>query len=143
MKKAEFTRRFLFVPVICAVMLVLLILYRVILTTGFFEIDFTVLDDKIIPERFEMLEISNEKHPDIPETKNEGSGDVDINNASISELDRLPQIGEKRARAIVRQRDIMGGFTNLKDLLCTNGIGMEIFKEIEPYIRITEYTRND
>ncbi len=143
MKKAEFKRRFLFVPVICVAMLLLIIIYRLVAALGVLNMDFAALDSRFILWQPAESEISKAKHPLMPETKNEGKGYVDINNASVEELDKLPQIGENRAKAIAGQRQMMGGFSCLKDLLCTKGIGIQTFKEIEPYIMITEYLGDD
>ena len=48
---------------------------------------------------------------------------VDINTASIEELDTLPGIGPKTARAIIEYRETHGKFTSAEDLLQVPGIG--------------------
>jgi competence protein ComEA len=48
---------------------------------------------------------------------------VDINTASIEELDTLPGIGPKTAWAIIEYRETHGKFTSPEDLLQVHGIG--------------------
>ncbi len=51
------------------------------------------------------------------------SGPVDVNTAGVDELVRLPGIGPARAREIVRQRTLRGGYSSLDELLEVKGIG--------------------
>lgn len=48
---------------------------------------------------------------------------VDINRASAAELERLPGIGETRARAIVADREANGRFATCQDLTRVVGLG--------------------
>jgi competence protein ComEA len=48
---------------------------------------------------------------------------VDINTASVEELDTLPGIGPKTAGAIIEYRETHGKFTSPEDLLRVRGIG--------------------
>ncbi len=66
-----------------------------------------------------------------------GDGEVDINNASLEELDSLPGVGEIKSKDIVSQREKMNGFTTLEDIMCTEGIGEGILEKILPYIKIS------
>jgi competence protein ComEA len=50
-------------------------------------------------------------------------GKVVLNLATESELRKLPGIGKSRARAIVEQRERLGRFRRLEDLLRVKGIG--------------------
>jgi competence ComEA-like helix-hairpin-helix protein len=50
-------------------------------------------------------------------------GPVDVNTATADELVRLPGIGPVRAAAIVRERDLRGGYSSLDELLDVRGIG--------------------
>ncbi len=143
MKQGNYNKRFLFVPVICMVILCLTIIYQLLLATGIFEIDFVAMDNLIVRRNEINLLITDAKHPLMPKTENAGEGYIDINNANSEELDNLPEIGEKRADAIVAQRAKMGGFSTLRDLLCAEGIGAETYEKLEHYIRISEYLEND
>ncbi len=137
--KESFKKRFLFVPVVCTAMLYMIITYRLVSATGVLNIDFAEIDSRLIkPNKAEVSEIYS-KNLLMPKTQNAGRGYIDINNASIEELDTLPGVGEKRATAIAEQRRKMGGFSTLRDTVCTEGIGIETFENIEPYIKISEY----
>jgi competence protein ComEA len=50
-------------------------------------------------------------------------GKVVLNLADETELQKLPGIGKSRARAIVEQRERLGRFRRLEDLLRVKGIG--------------------
>ena len=63
---------------------------------------------------------------------------IDINTAPAVELQRLPGIGEKRARDIVARREEQGNFTSVEDLTGIPGIGEGILAGIRDYITISE-----
>ena len=48
---------------------------------------------------------------------------VDLNTATIDELDSLPGIGPATAQAIIDWREEHGGFTSVDQLLEVRGIG--------------------
>ena len=50
-------------------------------------------------------------------------GVVNVNTATVAELERLPGIGEAKARAIVDYRKANGAFKAVEDLLEVKGIG--------------------
>ncbi len=137
----NFKNRFIFIPVILLIMMTLIIIYRLMSSTDIFKIDFTDIDRKLIPQSDVLEYPTNIKNSLIPKTENSGNGEVDINNADMNEIDSLPDIGAKRAEAIVKQREKMGGFSTLEDLMCTDGIGIKLFNNVKPYIKISEYTR--
>lgn len=56
---------------------------------------------------------------------------VNINTASVSELDSLPGIGPVKAQAIVAYRDTNGPFGNVSDLTNVKGIGDATLSNIE------------
>ncbi len=61
---------------------------------------------------------------------------LDINRAELHELMALPQIGEKRAEAIVEYRQKNGPFNSLEDLLKVKGINPGVLEEIRGYLKI-------
>ena len=63
---------------------------------------------------------------------------IDLNHAPLKDLMRLPQIGQKRAEAIVAWREENGGFQSLEELKEVYGIGEGIFAQVEKYITIGE-----
>jgi len=63
-------------------------------------------------------------------------GPVNINKASINELIQLPNIGEKRAMAIIEYRKTHGGFKTSSELRRIPGIGPKIFADIEDLVAV-------
>ena len=51
------------------------------------------------------------------------SGPLDLNTATLEQLDALPGIGPATAQAILDQRDKVGRFASVDDLLDVRGIG--------------------
>jgi len=63
-------------------------------------------------------------------------GPVNINKASINELMQLPNIGEKRAIAIIEYRKTHGGFKTTSELMHVPSIGLKILKDIEDLVTL-------
>ncbi len=61
---------------------------------------------------------------------------ININTATPSELESLDGIGSVLAQRIVERREALGGFQSIQQLLDIQGIGPEIYAEIEAYITI-------
>ena len=61
---------------------------------------------------------------------------ININTASVLELQRLPGIGEARAQAIVDWREQEGAFTAPEDLTLVPGIGEGILAQCRDYITV-------
>jgi competence protein ComEA len=61
---------------------------------------------------------------------------VNINTASIEELDTLPEIGPKTAQAIIDYRYANGPFARIEDILEVKGIGPVTFDKIKDLITI-------
>jgi len=67
-----------------------------------------------------------------PESAVTADGKVILNRAGLDDLQKLPGIGEKRARAILELRQKLGGrFKRISDLLRLKGIGPKGLKKIE------------
>lgn len=64
----------------------------------------------------------------------EAGGPVNINVASVAELDELPGVGEATAVAIVEDRERNGTFTTPEDLMRVSGIGEKKFAKLEGLI---------
>ncbi len=63
-----------------------------------------------------------------------GSSLVDINSATLEQLDSLPEIGPKTAQAIIDYRNLNGPFSRIEDILDVPGIGQVTFDKIKNLI---------
>jgi competence protein ComEA len=63
---------------------------------------------------------------------------VDINSASLEELDKLPGIGPTTAEKILEYREVIGPFARIEDIMNVSGIGPAIFEDIEDLITVGE-----
>ena len=68
----------------------------------------------------------------------ESSALVNINTASIAELDSLPGIGEVKAQAIFNYRQQNGLFTALEDLMKVEGISQSLYEDLKGLITLGE-----
>ena len=88
------------------------------------------------------MRVSDEAHFYIPtqgETPPESTpaaGLININTATVEELQTLRGIGEQKAGDIVRYREENGPFTRLEDLLKVSGIGPTTLENLRPFITV-------
>lgn len=61
---------------------------------------------------------------------------ININKATVEELQTLPSIGEVRAQGIIEYRDKNGPFTAIEELMDVSGIGAGIFNQIKDQVTI-------
>ncbi len=61
---------------------------------------------------------------------------INVNMASLSELEGIPGIGPVLARRIVEYREQNGPFTTYEDLLKVQGIGEKTLEKIKPFIQV-------
>ncbi len=61
---------------------------------------------------------------------------INLNRASLTELEQLPGIGPKMARRIIQHRQKNGPFQTIKDLLNVRGIGPKSFSKLQAYLAI-------
>jgi len=64
------------------------------------------------------------------------SGLININTASQSELEKLPNIGPAKARAIIEYREKNGKFRRIEEIKNVKGIGQKIFEKIKDLITV-------
>ena len=62
------------------------------------------------------------------------AGVVNVNTATVAELQLLPGIGEARARAVVAERKRRGGFKSVDELLEVKGIGDASLERLRPHV---------
>lgn len=63
-------------------------------------------------------------------------GTLDLNAATVSDLERLPGIGPKMAERIVRYRERMGPFRSVDDLTKVRGIGARTLEKLRPMVTV-------
>lgn len=80
-----------------------------------------------IPTESEVVEMIEEEKSSVK---------VNINRATLSELQTLNGIGPAMASKIIEYRKSNGPFKSIEDLKNVSGIGESTFKELENYITI-------
>ncbi len=73
--------------------------------------------------------------PQIVSNNSAISGSININTATLEELQSLPHIGERTAVAIIEFRQTNGPFRRPQHLMQVRGISDKRFREIRPLIR--------
>ena len=80
---------------------------------------------------------NNDSNKSMKDSNNVKSDEkVNINTASLEELQSLSGIGEGKARAIISYREENGNFTSIEDLLKVSGIGESIYEKIKDSITV-------
>lgn len=64
------------------------------------------------------------------------TGIIDVNTATVYQLQRLPRIGPVMAARIVKYRRNNGLFKSVEELMKVRGIGPKTLKRLEPYVRV-------
>ena len=62
---------------------------------------------------------------------------VDLNTASVAELESLPGVGARTAQLIVEHRQKNGGFKKIEELMNLRGIGEKSFLRLKPLVTVT------
>ena len=62
---------------------------------------------------------------------------LDLNTATVEQLEKLPEIGPTTAKAIVRFREKSGAFRRVEDLLAVRGITKRRLEKIRPLVTVT------
>jgi competence protein ComEA len=65
---------------------------------------------------------------------------LNLNSASVAQLEALPGIGRATAERIVEYRQKNGGFKKLEDLMNVQGIGEKSFLKLKPLITVAART---
>jgi competence ComEA-like helix-hairpin-helix protein len=61
---------------------------------------------------------------------------IELNTATIEQLQELPEIGPATAKAIIQFRDKSGPFKRVEDLLAIHGISKARLEKLRPYVTV-------
>jgi len=61
-------------------------------------------------------------------------GQININKASVEELEQLPRVGAKVAERIVQYRTRNGAFKTVDELTTVQGVGDKMLEQLRPMI---------
>ena len=65
---------------------------------------------------------------------------INLNTATVEQLETLPGIGRKTAERIVEYRTKSGGFKRIEDLMNIKGIGEKSFLKLKPLVAVPPKT---
>lgn len=68
---------------------------------------------------------------------------VNLNTATLEQLDALPGIGKKTAELIIEYRTKSGGFKRIEELMNVKGIGEKSFLKLKPLVAVPPKTDKD
>ena len=72
--------------------------------------------------------------PPAPAAATEQKATINLNTATLDQLETLPGIGRKTAERILEQRQKSGGFKKIEELMTIKGIGEKSFLKIKPMV---------
>ena len=64
------------------------------------------------------------------------AGPINLNTATVAQLETLPGIGKATAERILEDRQKNGGFKRVEDLMNVRGIGEKSFLKMKPLITV-------
>ncbi|MEY3977447.1 MAG: hypothetical protein RLZZ284_303 [Actinomycetota bacterium] len=92
----------------------------------------------VIPRRGETLPTNAPRHqPGATAAGTTAPRLVNINRATVAELDQLPGVGPSTARAIVEHRERYGPYATVDDLLAVRGIGPAKLAEMRAMVTVS------
>lgn len=104
------------------------------------------LYDYLWPEHIEDFHVHKGAIP-VPSVAPAGEGEqpadaapasqIDINTATLTELQTLPRVGPRTAKRIIDYRSANGPFLAVDDLTAVRGTGPKSIAELKPLITVT------
>jgi competence protein ComEA len=88
----------------------------------------------------QALQASPGADPPVKKSHGELTGKVNLNTATVAQLELLPTVGPAKARRIVVWREKNGGFRRIADLRRVRGIGYKTFKRLAPFHAVQRET---
>jgi competence protein ComEA len=88
-----------------------------------------------------VAQASQESPRTPPAAKASASGLVNLNTASVTQLETLPGIGKSTAERILEYREKSGGFKKIEDLMNVRGVGEKSFLKLKPLVTVTAAKR--
>lgn len=88
-----------------------------------------------ILEDGEQITVPSSNSEPIPSASTT-QGKININQATLEELDLLPGIGDEKAQAIIDFREKRGDFVSIEDLMAVPGFGPSIFDSLKELIDV-------
>jgi competence ComEA-like helix-hairpin-helix protein len=61
---------------------------------------------------------------------------ININTATVEQLQTLPSVGPSTAKSIVRYREKNGPFRRVEDLLIIKGMSRQRLQKLRPYVKV-------
>ena len=61
---------------------------------------------------------------------------VNLNTATVTQLDALPGVGKATAERIIEYRQKNGGFKKIEELMNVKGVGEKSFLKLKPYVTV-------
>jgi competence protein ComEA len=72
-----------------------------------------------------------------PAAKASAAAPLNLNTASVAQLETLPGIGRSTAERILQYREKSGGFKKIEDLMNVRGIGEKSFLKLKPLVTVS------
>jgi competence protein ComEA len=72
-----------------------------------------------------------------PAAKASAASPVNLNTATVTQLESLPGIGKSTAERILEYRQKSGGFKKVEDLMNVRGIGEKSFLKLKPLVTVS------
>lgn len=93
---------------------------------------------KVIEKECKCPNIQNDAclNTEIEEEITNTNNIININTATMEELQKISGIGEAKAKAIITYRENNGAFKEIEDILNVDGIGSKFFEQIKDSITV-------